>query len=55
MSAAGYKKLKDFLGEDARVMRELATKDACELILDNTPREMGSEEKLEEDKIERER
>ena len=53
MSTAEYrKKVGDFLGEDARDMRELATKDACELILDNIPKERDSEEKLEEGKIE---
>ena len=54
VSAADYKKLKDFRGEDARVTRELATKDSWELILDNMPKEMGSDEKLEAGKIERE-
>ena len=52
LSAADYKKkVKDFLGEDARIQRKLATKEACELILDNAPKEAEPEVKLEEDKI----
>ena len=55
LSAAGYKKkVQDFLGEDARIQRKLATKEACELILDNAPKEADPEVKLEEGKIERE-
>ena len=54
VSAADYKKkVKDFLGEDARIFRKLATKDAWELILDNMPMEVEPGEKLEEDRIER--
>ena len=58
LSAADYKKkAKDFFGEDARILRKLATKEACELILDNIPKEEEPEGKLDEVKIyiERER
>ena len=36
------------------IQRKLATKEACELILDNAPKEAEPEVKLKEDKIERE-
>ena len=53
ISAADYKKkLGDLLGEEARNMWRLETKEARKLILDNMPQEEELEWKLEEDKRE---
>ena len=54
VSAADYKKrLGDFLGDDARKMREAAMENAWELILDNIPKGRVLEEKMEGGKRER--